>query len=121
MYLIGILICISLMIKSFHIPVVHLYAIFGKKSTQVIFPFLKLDCLLLLLSCMDSFYILDIACMLSHFSCVQPFATLWTLAHVLCPWDSPGKKTGVSCCALLQGIFPTQGSNLGLLVSFTGV
>ena len=25
--------------------------------------------------------------------------------------DSPGKNTGVGCCALLQGIFPTQGSN----------
>ena len=29
--------------------------------------------------------------------------------------DSPGKNTGVSCHALLQGIFPTQGSNLRLL------
>ena len=28
--------------------------------------------------------------------------------------DSPGKSTGVGCCALLQGNFPTQGSNLGL-------
>ena len=28
--------------------------------------------------------------------------------------DSPGKNTGVGCYALLQGIFPTQGSNLGL-------
>ena len=28
--------------------------------------------------------------------------------------DSPGKKTGVGCCALLQGIFPTQGLNPGL-------
>ena len=28
--------------------------------------------------------------------------------------DSPG-NTGVSCLALLQGIFPTRGSNLGLL------
>ena len=28
--------------------------------------------------------------------------------------DSPGKNTGVSCRALLQGIFPTQGSNPGL-------
>ena len=26
--------------------------------------------------------------------------------------DSPGKNTGVSCHALLQGIFPTQGLNL---------
>ena len=29
--------------------------------------------------------------------------------------DSPGKNTGVSCYALLQGIFPIQGSNLHLL------
>ena len=28
---------------------------------------------------------------------------------------SPGKSTGVGCHFLLQGIFPTQGSNLGLL------
>jgi len=27
---------------------------------------------------------------------------------------SPGKNTGVGCHALLQGIFPTQGSNPGL-------
>ena len=29
----------------------------------------------------------------------------------LCPWNSPGKNTGVGCHFLLQGIFPTQGSN----------
>ena len=29
--------------------------------------------------------------------------------------DSPGKNTGVGCHALLQGIFPTQGSNSCLL------
>ena len=28
--------------------------------------------------------------------------------------DSPGKNTAVGCHALLQGIFPTQGSNPGL-------
>ena len=33
----------------------------------------------------------------------------------LCPWDSLGKNTGVGCHALLQGIFPTQGSNACLL------
>ena len=31
-----------------------------------------------------------------------------------CPWDFPGKNTGVGCHFLLQGIFPTQGSNPGL-------
>ena len=35
--------------------------------------------------------------------------------RLLCPWDSPGKNTGVGCHSLLQEIFPTQGSNLGLL------
>ncbi|XP_055426747.1 uncharacterized protein LOC129645509 [Bubalus kerabau] len=37
------------------------------------------------------------------------------LFRLLCPWDSPGKNTGVGCHALLQRIFPTQGSNPGLL------
>ena len=37
------------------------------------------------------------------------------IARLLCPWDSPGKKTGVGCHALLQGIFLTQESNLCLL------
>ena len=31
--------------------------------------------------------------------------------RLLCPWDSPGKNIGVGCHFLLQGIFPTQGSN----------
>ena len=34
--------------------------------------------------------------------------------RLLCPWDSPRKKTRVSCHALLQGIFPNQGWNPGL-------
>ena len=34
---------------------------------------------------------------------------------LLCPWDSPGKSTGVGCHALLQGIFPTQELNPGLV------
>ena len=33
---------------------------------------------------------------------------------LLYPWDSPGKNTGVDCHFLLQGTFPTQGSNPGL-------
>ena len=34
---------------------------------------------------------------------------------LLGPWDSPSKNTGMGCHALLQGIFPTQGSNSHLL------
>ena len=29
------------------------------------------------------------------------------------PWNSPGQNTGVGNLSLLQGIFPTQGSNPG--------
>ena len=32
-------------------------------------------------------------------------------ARLLCPWDSPGKNTGVGCHSLLQENLPTQGLN----------
>ena len=35
--------------------------------------------------------------------------------RLLCPWNSPGKNSEVGCPFLLQGIFPIQGLNLGLL------
>ena len=31
------------------------------------------------------------------------------------PWNSPGQNTGVGSLSLLQGIFPTQELNQGLL------
>ena len=36
------------------------------------------------------------------------------LSRLLCPCNSSGKNRGVDCLALLQGLFPTQGLNLGL-------
>ena len=36
-------------------------------------------------------------------------------SRFLCSWDFPGKNTGVGWHFLLQGIFPTQGSNPHLL------
>ena len=35
--------------------------------------------------------------------------------RLLCPWDSPGKNSGMCCHALLQGISPAQRSNPCLL------
>ena len=35
--------------------------------------------------------------------------------NLFCPWDFPGKDTGVGCHFLVQRIFLTQGSNQGLL------
>ena len=53
--------------------------------------------------------------MLSHFSHVWLFATLWTVAcQVPLSMGSPGKNTGMGSHFLLQGIFLTQGLNLGL-------
>ena len=49
----------------------------------------------------------------------QIHPTLWPHAlkpaRFLCPSNAPAKNTGVGCQALLQEIFPTHGSNLGLL------
>ena len=39
---------------------------------------------------------------------------LWPV-RLLCPWDFPGKNTGVGCHFLLQGIFLTQGWDPHLL------
>ena len=56
-------------------------------------------------------HIENYACVLSR-SVV--FSSLWPRVlypiRLLCPWDSPGKNTGVGCRFLFQGIFPTQGS-----------
>jgi len=41
------------------------------------------------------------------------FVTPWT-TRLLCPWDFPGKNTGVGSHFLLWEIFLTQGLNLGL-------
>ena len=44
---------------------------------------------------------------------VQLFVIPWTVA--LCPWNSPGKNTGVRSHSLLLRIFETEGWNPGLL------
>ena len=52
-------------------------------------------------------------------SCSVMSDSLWPLelqpAKLLCPWDSLGKNTGVSCHALLQEVFLTQELNFSLL------
>ena len=46
---------------------------------------------------------------------VVAYKSEWKLLSHVCffatPWNSPGQKTGVGSCSLLQGIFPTQESN----------
>ena len=49
----------------------------------------------------------------------QSCPTLWDpmqcSPRLLCPWNSPGKNTGAGSHYLLQGIFPTQGWNSGIM------
>ena len=51
-------------------------------------------------------------------NCSFSFCVTWETweSHLtlLCPWNSPGKNTGVGCHFLLQRIFLTQGSNPSL-------
>ena len=57
-----------------------------------------------------------ICCCLVTKSCptlLQPHGQ--QLTTLLCPWDFPGKNTRGGCHFLLQGIFPSQGSNWHLL------
>ena len=71
---------------------------------------------------MDSLYIYTHIHIYIYMLCLvaQPCPTLCNLMNYSLPGssvhgNSPGKNTGVGCHALLQGIFPTQGSNPGLL------
>ena len=55
---------------------------------------------------------LSTECVLSHsvvsHSGLEP-------TRLLCPWNSPGKNTGVGCHSLLQGSFPNHRLNQSLL------
>ena len=57
-------------------------------------------------------YLLAACSVVSNF-----FATPWPGArHTLCPLDFPGRNIVVDCHFLFQGVFPTQGLNLHLLL-----
>ena len=45
----------------------------------------------------------------------HPLSLPYGYNYLYSPWNSPGQNTGVGSLSLLQGIFPTQGLNPGLL------
>ena len=56
--------------------------------------------------------------LLRHFSRVRLCATpRWQLTRLRCPWDSPGKNTGVGCHFLLQCTKVKSLSRVQLLVT----
>ena len=52
-------------------------------------------------------------------SSLRHYGSLWSTR--LCPWDFPGKNTGVGCHALFQGIFPTRDNTPISCVSCIGM
>ena len=109
------LITISIQAEKDHSMLSNLF--FLTLSSEVILNFSTSFCFFYLF--MFSSFFSKHACVLSRFSRIQLFATLWTMlsmefaTRLLCP----GKNTGLGCHALLQGIFPTQGSNPRSLTS----
>ena len=75
-----------------------------KAHTHKVFIFLGLFSVLLIL-----FWLMYSTC------CSRSVVSdSWQPHGLYSPWNSPGQNTGVGSCFLLQGIFPTQGSNPGL-------
>ena len=102
-------------ICSFQIISKNLWAIFWNTSIYVWFIMSEIHWPLFSLSHLAESVGISHCCPLYTacvLSCVQVFATPWTVApRLLCPWDFPGKNPGVGCHFLLQGIFQTHGSN----------
>ena len=89
----------------------------GDMPIQSLCPFLIGLNVLSLVELLTSLYTLHV-CVLSCFSRVQLFVTLWTIAHQApLSMGFSSKNTGVGCHSLLQGIFLTQRSNKHLLTS----
>ena len=66
------------------------------------------------MDCCRPCYLDPCVCVLSR---AQFFVTPWTVAHqVPMSMEFSSKNTGGDCRSLLHGIFPTQGSNLHLLL-----
>ena len=89
---------------------------------MIFFPFLPYLFLSFFLHPFSLFLSLSLSPSLfvSAYGCIQWCATRDPMGYsppvrLLCPWNFPGKYTGAGCHFLLQGIFPTQGSNLCLL------
>ena len=74
----------------------HLWALFSCSSLQVL---------------RNTPYPCSSVWVLSHFSCIQFFETLWTVTHQAPLSIGFSRQEYWSCHALFQGIFPTQGSN----------
>ena len=94
--------------------------ILWKMSVQIFYLFFNQIVVLLLVGFFcEVVWFLDVFCIMLTLSCSVMSNFLWTHelqpARLLCPWNFPGKNTGVGCHFLLQGLFLTHRSNLHFL------
>ena len=78
------------------------------------FPFLPLFPLFLASSEIFSFQVSHVQCLVSQLCLTLCSPMKYSPPGSSVHGDSPGKNIRMGCQALLQGIFPTQGSNPGL-------
>ena len=88
-----------------------LFGFFGDDENSATYNYSRLGAEICICSSVRSFCV---SCSVV-FNSLQPHGLY--LTRLLCPWNSPGKNTGVGCHSLLHGIFLTQESNPGLLHS----
>ena len=121
-YIIAVLICSSLMISNVEYLFMCLLPPLGKclfgssahfSINQVIFLYWVVwsDYIVSTVYRINPLVIIVVVVMLVAQSCLTLRPHGLYPARLLCPWDSPGKNTGMGCHSLLQRIFPTQGSN----------
>ena len=78
-------------------------------------------CLSIICVYVNIYVCINYVCIYHLYGCSVVSNSLWPHgpqpAWLLCLWDFPGRDTGGDCQFLLLGIFPTQGLNLGLLLT----
>ena len=122
----GFLLSILLLPTKDHFAIIRVHSIFLFKSQQrnmCLMPFNEnwkaFSCIILVIyfDCTDVLY--QWACIHSR---ICLFEIPWTVTpKFLCLWDFfSGKNTRMGCHFLLQEVFPTQGSNPGLLYLLYG-
>ena len=87
---------IAVLLQSYMIGTLHTGKKFIAKEKFIIIQTYKF--------CKVSYHCAVLSCLVVS---LQPHGL--QSARLLCPWDSPGKDTGVGCHALLQGTFPDPG------------
>ena len=115
---ISVVLCNDILDYDHNLRQVHIFMVILQNKKHFLLYFLKSEMIVLLSQTLNEIAIThQVAYHSSSVSCsvvsnsLRPHGLQPT--WLLCPWNSPGKNTGVGFHSLLQETFPTQGSNPG--------